>query len=70
MLSAFLSRPLATSLDDKVSLQDCLEVGRMAKVEALTLFLTNNSILTLYLMFVKGVGVDFLCWYTDSLVCE
>lgn len=36
MLSAFLSRPLSTSLDDKVSLQDCLEVGRMAKVEAFT----------------------------------
>lgn len=60
MLSAFLSRPLATSLDDKVSLQDCLEVGRTAKVEAFTLFLTNNSFPTLYLMFVKGVGVDFL----------
>lgn len=69
MLSAFLSRPLSTSLDDKVSLQDCLEVGRMAKVEAITLFLTNNSFLTLYLMFVKGVGVDFLCWSANSLVC-
>lgn len=59
MLSAFVSRPLATSLDDKVSLQDCLEVGRMAKVEAFTLSLTNNSFLLLYLMLVKGVGVDF-----------
>lgn len=58
MLSAFLTRPLATSQDDRVSLQDCLEVGRMAKVKAFRLFLTNSSFLTLYLMFVKGVGVD------------
>ena len=34
LTSAFLFRPLATALDDKVALQDCLEVGRMAKVEA------------------------------------
>uniref|UniRef100_A0A667XES9 DNA (cytosine-5-)-methyltransferase n=1 Tax=Myripristis murdjan TaxID=586833 RepID=A0A667XES9_9TELE len=28
-----MNRPLATALDDKVSLQDCLEVGRVATVE-------------------------------------
>lgn len=36
-MSAFLFRPLATSLDDKVILQDCLEVGRTAKVETFSL---------------------------------
>lgn len=34
MLPAFLFRPLTTALDDKVALQDCLELGRKAKVEA------------------------------------
>lgn len=29
-------RPITTSLDDKVALQDCLEGGRKAKVEAFT----------------------------------
>lgn len=42
-LSAFLFRPLATSLDDKVALQDCLEVGRMAKVEAFSLLCVTWS---------------------------
>lgn len=33
----FFFRPLATSLDDKITLQDCLEVGRTAKVGELSL---------------------------------
>ncbi len=32
-LFVFLFRPLATALDDKVALQDCLEMGRKAKVD-------------------------------------
>lgn len=38
MLPAFLFRPLTTALDDKVALQDCLELGREAKVEAFFFF--------------------------------
>lgn len=30
--NALFFRPLAASLDDKVILQDCLEIGRKAKV--------------------------------------
>lgn len=33
MLCVFLFRPLATAVDKKVHLQDCLESGRTAKVE-------------------------------------
>lgn len=36
-MCVFLFRPLATALDDKVALQDCLESGRKAKVEAFSL---------------------------------
>lgn len=43
-LSALLFRPLATALDDKVALQDCLEVGRMAKVEAFSLLCVTWSV--------------------------
>ncbi|KAM4738365.1 DNA (cytosine-5-)-methyltransferase 3 beta, duplicate a isoform 2-T3 [Anableps anableps] len=40
-----MSRPLATSLDDKVTLQDCLEVGRMAKFDKVrTITTKSNSI--------------------------
>ncbi|XP_034028908.1 DNA (cytosine-5-)-methyltransferase 3 beta, duplicate a [Thalassophryne amazonica] len=40
-----MNRPLATSFDDKVSLQDCLEVGRMAKFEKVrTITTKSNSI--------------------------
>ena len=41
-LFLFVFRPLATSLDDKVSLQDCLELGRTAKVGALSLLTDEN----------------------------
>ncbi|XP_040008576.1 DNA (cytosine-5-)-methyltransferase 3 beta, duplicate a [Xiphias gladius] len=40
-----MNRPLATSLDDKVALQDCLEVGRMAKFDKVrTITTKSNSI--------------------------
>ncbi|XP_035996945.1 DNA (cytosine-5-)-methyltransferase 3 beta, duplicate a [Fundulus heteroclitus] len=40
-----MSRPLSTSLDDKVTLQDCLEAGRMAKFEKVrTITTKSNSI--------------------------
>ncbi|XP_070695072.1 DNA (cytosine-5-)-methyltransferase 3 beta, duplicate a [Pempheris klunzingeri] len=40
-----MNRPLATSLDNKVSLQDCLEVGRMAKFDKVrTITTKSNSI--------------------------
>uniref|UniRef100_A0A8C5CCD8 DNA (cytosine-5-)-methyltransferase n=1 Tax=Gadus morhua TaxID=8049 RepID=A0A8C5CCD8_GADMO len=40
-----MHRPLATSLDDKVGLQDCLEVGRKAKFEKVrTITTKSNSI--------------------------
>ncbi|XP_014840580.1 PREDICTED: uncharacterized protein LOC106916660 [Poecilia mexicana] len=40
-----MSRPLATSLDDKVTLQDCLEVGRTAKFDKVrTITTKSNSI--------------------------
>ncbi|AWP10392.1 PWWP domain containing protein [Scophthalmus maximus] len=40
-----MNRPLATSLDDKVSLQDCLEIGRMAKFDKVrTITTKSNSI--------------------------
>ncbi|KAM7405121.1 hypothetical protein PAMP_012406 [Pampus punctatissimus] len=40
-----MNRPLATSLDDKVALQDCLEVGRLAKFDKVrTITTKSNSI--------------------------
>ncbi|XP_029282589.1 LOW QUALITY PROTEIN: DNA (cytosine-5)-methyltransferase 3C-like [Cottoperca gobio] len=40
-----MNRPLATSLDDKVGLQDCLEIGRLAKFEKVrTITTKSNSI--------------------------
>ncbi|XP_071333214.1 DNA (cytosine-5-)-methyltransferase 3 beta, duplicate a isoform X2 [Trachinotus anak] len=40
-----MNRPLATALDDKVALQDCLEVGRMAKFDKVrTITTKSNSI--------------------------
>ncbi|XP_062315006.1 DNA (cytosine-5-)-methyltransferase 3 beta, duplicate a isoform X1 [Osmerus eperlanus] len=40
-----MNRPLATSLDDKVELQDCLEVGRTAKFNKVrTITTKSNSI--------------------------
>ncbi|XP_041655294.1 DNA (cytosine-5-)-methyltransferase 3 beta, duplicate a isoform X2 [Cheilinus undulatus] len=40
-----MNRPLATSLDDKVSLQDCLEVGRKAMFDKVrTITTKSNSI--------------------------
>ncbi|XP_036960493.1 DNA (cytosine-5-)-methyltransferase 3 beta, duplicate a [Acanthopagrus latus] len=40
-----MNRPLATSLDDKVALQDCLESGRKAKVDKIrTITTKSNSI--------------------------
>ncbi|CAN9515439.1 unnamed protein product [Ophioblennius macclurei] len=40
-----MNRPLATSLDDKVLLQDCLELGRTAKFEKVrTITTKSNSI--------------------------
>ncbi|KAM7411410.1 hypothetical protein PAMA_021413 [Pampus argenteus] len=40
-----MNRPLATSLDDKVGLQDCLEVGRLAKFDKVrTITTKSNSI--------------------------
>ncbi|KAG7519863.1 DNA (cytosine-5)-methyltransferase 3A-like [Solea senegalensis] len=40
-----MNRPLATSLDDKVALQDCLEVGRTAKFDKVrTITTKSNSI--------------------------
>ncbi|KAM9351026.1 DNA (cytosine-5-)-methyltransferase 3 beta, duplicate a [Symphorus nematophorus] len=40
-----MNRPLATSLDDKVALQDCLEIGRMAKFDKVrTITTKSNSI--------------------------
>ncbi|KAF3697204.1 DNA (cytosine-5)-methyltransferase 3B [Channa argus] len=40
-----MNRPLATSLDNKVALQDCLEVGRMAKFDKVrTITTKSNSI--------------------------
>ncbi|XP_047196039.1 DNA (cytosine-5-)-methyltransferase 3 beta, duplicate a [Hippoglossus stenolepis] len=40
-----MNRPLATSLDDKVSLQDCLELGRTAKFDKVrTITTKSNSI--------------------------
>uniref|UniRef100_A0A672ZGQ4 DNA (cytosine-5-)-methyltransferase n=1 Tax=Sphaeramia orbicularis TaxID=375764 RepID=A0A672ZGQ4_9TELE len=40
-----MNRPLATSLDDKVILQDCLEVGRTAKFDKVrTITTKSNSI--------------------------
>ncbi|XP_020491467.2 DNA (cytosine-5-)-methyltransferase 3 beta, duplicate a [Labrus bergylta] len=40
-----MNRPLATSLDDKVSLQDCLEVGRTATFDKVrTITTKSNSI--------------------------
>ncbi|KAG7281087.1 hypothetical protein CRUP_027624 [Coryphaenoides rupestris] len=40
-----MNRPLATSLDDKVGLQDCLEIGRKAKFEKVrTITTKSNSI--------------------------
>ncbi|XP_033484566.2 uncharacterized protein LOC117258142 isoform X2 [Epinephelus lanceolatus] len=40
-----MNRPLASSLDDKVGLQDCLEVGRVAKFEKVrTITTKSNSI--------------------------
>lgn len=39
LLSGISYRPLATSLDDKVTLQDCLESGRQAKVNIIYLFI-------------------------------
>uniref|UniRef100_A0A3Q3JY49 DNA (cytosine-5-)-methyltransferase n=1 Tax=Monopterus albus TaxID=43700 RepID=A0A3Q3JY49_MONAL len=40
-----MNRPLATFLDDKVALQDCLEVGRMAKFDKVrTITTKSNSI--------------------------
>ncbi|XP_074499588.1 uncharacterized protein LOC141772483 isoform X1 [Sebastes fasciatus] len=40
-----MNRPLATSLDDKVNLQDCLELGRSAKFDKVrTITTKSNSI--------------------------
>ncbi|XP_074537363.1 DNA (cytosine-5-)-methyltransferase 3 beta, duplicate a [Halichoeres trimaculatus] len=40
-----MKRPLSTSLDDKVSLQDCLEIGRTAKFDKVrTITTKTNSI--------------------------
>uniref|UniRef100_A0A8C9Z7D9 DNA (cytosine-5-)-methyltransferase n=1 Tax=Sander lucioperca TaxID=283035 RepID=A0A8C9Z7D9_SANLU len=40
-----MNRPLATALDDKVALQDCLEVGRVAKFDKVrTITTKSNSI--------------------------
>lgn len=40
-----MNRPLSTSMDDKVSLQDCLEVGRVAKFDKVrTITTKSNSI--------------------------
>ncbi|KAF7663585.1 hypothetical protein LDENG_00205990 [Lucifuga dentata] len=40
-----MNRPLATSLDDKVTLQDCLEIGRTAKFDKVrTITTKSNSI--------------------------
>ncbi|XP_062248294.1 DNA (cytosine-5-)-methyltransferase 3 beta, duplicate a [Platichthys flesus] len=40
-----MNRPLSTSLDDKVSLQDCLELGRTAKFDKVrTITTKSNSI--------------------------
>ncbi|XP_070765977.1 DNA (cytosine-5-)-methyltransferase 3 beta, duplicate a [Enoplosus armatus] len=40
-----MNRPLASALDDKVALQDCLEVGRMAKFDKVrTITTKSNSI--------------------------
>ncbi|KAM9856149.1 DNA (cytosine-5-)-methyltransferase 3 beta, duplicate a [Aulostomus maculatus] len=40
-----MNRPLATALDDKVALQDCLEVGRTAKFDKVrTITTKSNSI--------------------------
>ncbi|XP_042347761.1 DNA (cytosine-5-)-methyltransferase 3 beta, duplicate a [Plectropomus leopardus] len=40
-----MNRPLASSLDDKVGLQDCLELGRVAKFEKVrTITTKSNSI--------------------------
>uniref|UniRef100_A0A8C4I5A5 DNA (cytosine-5-)-methyltransferase n=1 Tax=Dicentrarchus labrax TaxID=13489 RepID=A0A8C4I5A5_DICLA len=40
-----MNRPLATALDDKVALQDCLEVGRKAKFDKVrTITTKSNSI--------------------------
>lgn len=43
MPPAFLFRPLATALDDKVALQDCLELGRKATVGALCLVVVKAA---------------------------
>uniref|UniRef100_A0A3B3ZLC9 DNA (cytosine-5-)-methyltransferase n=1 Tax=Periophthalmus magnuspinnatus TaxID=409849 RepID=A0A3B3ZLC9_9GOBI len=38
-----MNRPLATSLDDKASLQDCLEVGRVAKFDKVRTITTKSN---------------------------
>lgn len=54
-MCVFLFRPLATALDDKVALQDCLESGRKAKVEAFSLLcLTWTAFILLWIVVVKA----------------
>lgn len=51
LLSGISYRPVATSLDDKVTLQDCLESGRQAKVNVIYFFI----LFFLLVMFSLGV---------------
>lgn len=57
MPSAFLFRPLATALDDKVALQDCLETGRTAKVETSTVTCADILLLFVVVKAVKKQGI-------------
>ncbi|XP_061529922.1 DNA (cytosine-5)-methyltransferase 3C-like [Phycodurus eques] len=62
-----MSRPLTTSLDQKLSLQDCLEVGRVAKLEKVRTITTKSNSLKqgkLGLPVIMNDKEDFL-WLTE-----
>lgn len=53
------SRPLATSLTDCCNLQDCLEIGRIAKVKAILSLLSSYPLCTLHLLII--IAPSSLC---------
>ncbi|XP_061701921.1 DNA (cytosine-5)-methyltransferase 3C-like [Syngnathoides biaculeatus] len=62
-----MSRPLSTSLDQKLSLQDCLEAGRVAKLDKVRTITTKSNSLRqgkLGLPVVMNGKEDFL-WLTE-----
>lgn len=55
----YLYRPMAISLSDKVDLQDCLEVGRVAQVRE-----RNALILTVFRQIFTSPDVILHCFYS------